>query len=61
MLYTIDEFLEECMEGYLIDYDGVGYYTNSRYDATYEKEAYPSDFVKGNIDRSYKYVLWFNR
>lgn len=60
---TLDEFIECCEDGGFIDYDGVGYYSNSteEYKNSDETRVYPSDITSGKINRNYKYVFWFNR
>ena len=58
--YELDEFIRLCNDGDFIDYDGWGYYSNSRYTHT-EIVVYPSDITAGKVDRSYKYVHWYNR
>ena len=63
MVFELDEFIKDCKEGYLIDYDGVGYYSNSKteYENLDELRVYPSQITGGIINRDYKYVHWLNR
>lgn len=58
-LYTLDAFLEEVNTRGLIDYDGAGYYSTEKKRS--DKKAIPSEICKGNIDRSYSHVRWYNR
>lgn len=63
MVLELDEFIEDCREGCLIDYDGFGYYSNSKTDHEEldELRVYPSQIKAGVINRDYKYVHWYNR
>jgi hypothetical protein len=57
---TLKHFKQLCKDGWLLDCDGIGYYaTDTEYDR--DKPIYPSDVEKGKVDKSYKYVLWFNK
>lgn len=58
--YELDKFIQLCNDGDFIDYDGWGYYSNSR-DTHTKIVVYPSDIKAGKINRSYKYVHWYNR
>lgn len=62
-IYTLDEFIKDCKDEMLIDYDGCGVYTNSETGRTDEdnEPAYPSDIYHDKINFNYKYVHWFNR
>lgn len=61
-LYTLQEFIERCIRGCFIDYDGSGYYSDGR---IYWRDlpAYPSDMVKGRAKygTNYRFVIWFNK
>lgn len=63
MVLELDEFIKDCQGGWLIDYDGYGYYSNSKteHEELENLRAYPSQITEGNINRAYKYVHWFNR
>lgn len=63
MVLELTEFIEDCMSGCLIDYDGFGYYSNSEteHEDNDELRVYPSQITAGNINRNYKYVHWYNR
>lgn len=63
MVLTLDEFINDCKDGYLIDYDGFGYYSNSKseHEDRDELRVYPSQVTGGIINRDYKYVHWYNR
>lgn len=63
MVLDLDEFIEDCKSGCFIDYDGYGYYSNSRTDHENRDNlvVYPSDIMDGKINRDYKYVHWYNR
>lgn len=56
---TIDDFVNRCREGWLIDYDGYGLYATAT--AMSNKAVYPSAVVTDLFDRSYTHVVWFNR
>ena len=63
MVLELDEFIEDCNNGCLIDDDGVGYYSNSKteHENLDELLVYPSQITRGIINRDYKYVHWYNR
>lgn len=63
MVLTLDDFISDCKDGYLIDYDGFGYYSNSKseHEDRDELRVYPSQVTQGIINRDYKYVHWYNR
>ena len=63
MVLELDEFIEDCKSGCLIDYDGYGYYSNSKteHEDLDELRVYPSQITGGIINRDYKYVHWYNR
>lgn len=63
MVLTLDEFVEDCKNGYFIDYDGFGYYSNSttEHDDLDELRVYPSQVIQGDVNRDYKYGYWYNR
>lgn len=63
MVLKLDDFIEDCKNGYLIDYDGFGYYSNSdtAHENRDELRVYPSQITGGIINRDYKFVHWYNR
>lgn len=63
MVLTLDDFIDDCKDGYLIDYDGFGYYSNSKseHEDRDELRVYPSQVTQGIVNRDYKYVHWYNR
>lgn len=63
MVLELKEFIEDCKNGNFIDYDGFGYYSNSRivHEDNDELRVYPSQITGGIIKHEYKYVHWYNR
>ena len=63
MVLTLDDFIEDCKSGCLIDYDGFGYYSNSKseHEDRDELRVYPSQVTQGTVNREYRYVHWYNR
>ena len=63
MVLELKEFIEYCKNGNFIDYDGFGYYSNSRivHEDNDELRVYPSLITGGIIKHEYKYVHWYNR
>lgn len=63
MVLELDDFIKDCQSGCLIDYDGYGYYSNSRttHEDSDELIVYPSQITDDIINRDYKYVHWYNR
>lgn len=59
-IFSLDKFIEACNTHCLIDWDGTGYYVlGDMMDR--DAEARPSDIVRGNINRQYTDVIWFNK
>jgi len=56
---TIDNFIRACKSGMFVDYDGHGVYATRTEMTTLI--VHPSDIIKGNIDRRWTYVVWFNK
>jgi len=55
-LLTIDRFKFLCKEGYIIDYDGIGFYTDGK---TYRHEDKVT-IEKISTTRE-DYIIWFNK
>ena len=47
MVYTVEEFIEDCKAGYLIDDDGCGYYSNSDQDFAEDEKPAPAPCSRG--------------
>ena len=58
-LMTLDEFIGECKNGNLIDYDGFGYYSDGVKES--KDPVYPSEVLTGEIQYKWAYVNWYNR
>lgn len=59
-LIPLTEFIELCIAGAFIDYDGHGYYADADGNES-EKKVRPSDILNNNISQSYSHVAWYNR
>jgi hypothetical protein len=59
-LMSVDKFVESVKEGYFIDWDGSGYYTNGE-TYSYADEAVPSEIDEGKINKNFTHVIWFNK
>lgn len=62
-LFTLQDFIQDCERGYLIDEDGIGYYSDGRVFWN-DEPARPSDMVrfKGvKFDMRHRFVIWFNK
>lgn len=59
-VFHLDQFIEDCKHNTYIDYDGSGYYSDGKVMFT-DEQVLPSDIVRGKINYSYKFVIWFNR
>ena len=63
--YTIEEWMEECEQGSLIDYDGIGYFGTE--DKESKVEVVPSSYQlvpqinSIHHDGKYTHVWWYNR
>ena len=60
-LMSIGEFIDNCISGMFIDYDGYGNYCTA--DEETNEEVIPSDVFNGKIklDREYPSIVWYNR
>ena len=58
-LMTIAQFVESVKTGLFIDYDGHGYYANSKYMSTVLVT--PSDIRRCGPLQGWTHVAWFNR
>lgn len=57
---TLEKFIANVENGYLIDYDGSGSYANDFY-VYPELTVMPSDVANGRINTSFTHVVWYNR
>ena len=57
----IDTFIEWVEDGYIIDYDGYGYYATD--EMMSNVEVHPSDALDGTLehDKIFTHIVWFNR
>ena len=58
-LMDLDNFITSCKEGYFIDYDGSGNYSDGK--TMSDITVYPSDIMQNKIDYRFTHVVWFNR
>ena len=59
-LMTIDDFVDECKSGLLIDYDGVAHpVVNNKMNGNIFLK--PSQVLKGEYDKRFTHIVWFNR
>ena len=59
-LFSLKGFIQRVNDGFVIDYDGSGYYAIKGY-MNGDAVARPSDIKNGKIDRRYTHIAWFNR
>lgn len=55
----LDEFITDCIDGCLIDYDGFGHYSDGKLMS--DIVVNPSDVDAGEIKKEWTHVVWFNR
>lgn len=58
-LMTIEEFVEDCKNGSLIDSDGYGYYATEI--GKSDILIYPSDVIEDKFRKDFSHVIWFNK
>lgn len=58
-LLKINDWISDVKQGWLIDYDGFGRYSDGK--EMSDIVVYPSDLKKKKIDKSWSHVVWFNR
>jgi hypothetical protein len=56
---TLDQFVWTCQIGGFINDDGSGEYATAH--QVTNIIVHPSDIRKGNIDRRWSHVVWYNR
>lgn len=56
---TIDEFVNDCREGYFMDYDGWGHYGTEEMES--DLSIYPSDVIDENYRKDFTHVYWYNK
>ena len=59
-LMDVNEFIRDCKNGSLIDYDGFGYLSKDGTTMT-DIQISPSQCLRKGISKKYKFVAWFNR
>ena len=58
-LFTLKEWIDSVKCGALINYDGVGYYSDGK--VIFDKEVMPSDLFIEQVDKSFSHIMWYNR
>ena len=56
---TLAEFVNDCQEGYFIDYDGWGHYGTETMES--DLSICPSDIIKGNYRKDFTHIYWYNK
>ena len=56
---TLDEFINDCKEGFFTDSDGSGYYGTE--DKQTNLPIYPSSIMSGTYRTDFSHVYWFNK
>ena len=56
---TLDEFINDCKEGFFTDSDGSGYYGIE--DKQTNLPIYPSSIMSGTYRTDFSHVYWFNK
>lgn len=54
----LQDFIVDCFNDCLIDYDGYGYYSDGEF--MYGR-VYPSEICNGDFKIDYPFIIWFNR
>ena len=60
-VFPLESFIEECKAGGFIDDDGDGYLSHDGKKYTESRSIRPSDLVRGNVNKKFNYVIWFNK
>lgn len=62
-MFTIEDWLEDVKNGYLIDYDGFGCFSDGKNVLKgFENMIYPSDVEKPNFNpEKFTHIVWYNR
>ena len=56
-LFTLEEWLKDCKNGFLIDYDGFGHPSDGKYMSNvFMKPSKRNDYPEGTT-----HIVWFNR
>lgn len=62
-LFTIEDWLKDVEDGYLIDYDGFGSFSDGKNVLKgFDNLVYPSDAKKPNFNpKKFTHIVWYNR
>lgn len=60
-LMTIGDWIDAVHQGYFIDYDGVGSYSDGEFVYDNVRRVYPSDVIKNRILTKFSHIVWYNR
>jgi hypothetical protein len=61
-LYTVDEFISHCNEGWFTNYDGHGRWSDGVYEyGNWDDFVKPSDILGGKIRPEFTHIVWYNR
>lgn len=58
---SLKNFIEDCICGNFIDYDGSGYYVDNDDSMMTDISIYPSDIMEGRIRDGFDTIIWFNK
>ena len=57
-VYTLEEFIELLNEGYIIDYDGIGYFHNGENETNIS--VWDHNLTWDDV-KNFPYVCWYNK
>ena len=60
-IIPIKQFIEDCENGLLTDYDGYGFFYSIITGENRATAIYQSDVIKWKTIPNYKYIEWFNK
>lgn len=58
-LFTIEEFVDDCHQGFFSDYDGFGFYVTK--DSQSNIYISPSDVLVNKYRKDFTHVKWYNK
>lgn len=60
-VFTIEEFEDDIRDGWIINYDGVGYYGNATHYSNVPVQFAYGKLIPNTTPEGATHVIWFNR
>lgn len=57
--YTIKKFINDCIRGFIMNSDGIGYYGTESLQS--DLPAIPSNLIRGLVRKDFTHIYWYNK